>query len=185
MSFYQFAGLCKTYWDNMTGFPAGDYEYIDVIVEGTRYILEVGLVGEFTIARPTKGYLSLLAEFPQIFVGKPDELKQVVKLMCTAAKDSLRSKDMHVPPWRRNGYMQSKWFGSYERLKNVDQAAARKASGLRSGKDLEGNEAVAPPPAIYHYYCRVEVAGKVGLRVGKLAQAFNGGISGNNIGNGI
>ncbi|RZC46154.1 hypothetical protein C5167_039108 [Papaver somniferum] len=167
------SGLCKTHWEKMTRFPAGEYEYDDVIVGDTRYIIEVGLAGEFTIARPTNKYLSLLAEFPQIFVGKQEELKQVVMIMSEAAKESLKSNDMPMPPWRRIEYMEAKWFSSYKRVTNINMILKQSDS-----KPV----AVVVPTAVYHHYCRIEVSREVGLSVGKLAQALSNGV---NIGNGM
>ncbi|OVA10059.1 Protein of unknown function DUF506 [Macleaya cordata] len=171
------AGLCKSRWEKTGRFPAGSFEYVDVVVAGTRYIVEVSFAGEFSIARPTNRYLSLLDVFPQIFVGKPDKLKQVVRVMCAASKESLKSNDMHIPPWRRNGYMQAKWFGSYKRTTNSITAKIASNSGRVS--DEKRSVGFDTPPAKF-YYCRGEFAeGRmkrvVGLnKVGKLAQALNG-----------
>ncbi|CAK9184869.1 unnamed protein product [Ilex paraguariensis] len=115
-------GLCKSKWEKTGRYPSGNYEYIDVNVAGTRYIVEVFLAGEFKIARPTDHYTSLLNFFPLVFVGKIDELKQVVRLMCNAIKKSMKTMDMHVPPWRRHGYLQARWFSSYKRtIKEIPQ----------------------------------------------------------------
>lgn len=165
-------GLCKSRWEKTGRFPAGDYEYIDVIAGGTRYIVEIALAGEFTIARPTDRYLSLLEIFPSTFVGKPDELKQVVRLMCAAARESMKTMDMHVPPWRRNGYMQAKWFNSYRRT----TSAVPTIKTPVSGEDLAGKRSVGfeATPAVYNY-CRGESARKLGLKAaGNLAAACNG-----------
>ncbi|KAI3969687.1 hypothetical protein MKX01_020248 [Papaver californicum] len=167
------SGLCKTHWEKMTRFPAGEYEYDDVIVDDTRYIIEVGLAGEFTIARPTNRYLSLLAEFPQIFVGKQEELKKVVTIMSEAAKESLKSNDMPMPPWRRIEYMEAKWFSSYKRVTNINMILEQSDS-----KPV----VMVVPTAVYHHYCRIEVSREVGLSVGKLAQSLSKGV---NIGNGM
>ena len=94
-------------------------------IAGNRYIVEVFLAGEFEIARATEDYTSLLEIFPPIFVGKQEELKRIVRIMCRAIKGSMKSVEMHVPPWRRNGYMQEKWFGSYKRT-TAAAAPARK-----------------------------------------------------------
>ncbi|RVW58234.1 hypothetical protein CK203_111229 [Vitis vinifera] len=109
----------------------GDYEYVDVNIVGTRYVVEVFLAGEFEIARATKDYISLLEEFPPIFVGKQEELKQIVRIMSRAMKGSMKSVEMHVPPWRRNSYMQAKWFGSYKRTTSA--APPRKESERGAG----------------------------------------------------
>ncbi|XP_043691282.1 uncharacterized protein LOC122641982 [Telopea speciosissima] len=170
------AGLCKSRWEKMGRFPGGDYEYIDVIVEGTRYMVEVTLEAEFTIARATDGYLSLLELFPSTFVGKPEELKQVVRLMCVAAKESMKRKNMPVPPWRKNAYMQAKWFGPYKRTTRAGAGSQRKAA-VTMGEDLRERRSVGfeASPAIYSY-CRVASARKVGLslKAGNLAAVFNG-----------
>ncbi|PIN00767.1 hypothetical protein CDL12_26727 [Handroanthus impetiginosus] len=47
------AGLCKSKWEKTDLNPSGNYEYIDVNTGGNRYVVEVFLAGEFTIARPT------------------------------------------------------------------------------------------------------------------------------------
>lgn len=126
------AGLCKSRWGktNKRSIP-GDYEYVDVNIVGTRYVVEVFLAGEFEIARATKDYISLLEEFPPIFVGKQEELKQIVRIMSRAMKGSMKSVEMHVPPWRRNSYMQAKWFGSYKRTTSA--APPRKESERGAG----------------------------------------------------
>jgi uncharacterized protein (TIGR01615 family) len=107
-------GLCKTKWEKKGKLIAGDYEYIDVNFSGKRYIVEVSLATEFEIARPTNQYSILLNIFPIIFVGKMEELKRIVRLMCYAIKGSMKKMDLHIPPWRRNLYMQTKWFSSYK-----------------------------------------------------------------------
>lgn len=175
-SHFVYAGLCKSKWVKSGRFPAGDYEYIDINISGNRYIVEVLIAREFEIARPTDRYTSLLDVFPPIFVGKVEDLKQVVRLMCRAIKESMKSSDMHVPPWRRKGYMQSKWFGSYKRTTNeVPTRKARSDNHAFAGKRSVGFEAL---PTI-SYHCRDDFASKVGLRVGHLTAALEGsGITG-------
>ncbi|KAF6144949.1 hypothetical protein GIB67_013300 [Kingdonia uniflora] len=150
------AGLCKAQWEQTERYTSGKYDYVDVIVGGTRYIVETLLVGEFTIARPTKSYQSLLEVFPQVYVGKPDELKQVARIMCRAIKESMKSSDLHIPPWRRKAYMQAKWLGSYERITN----------------NVVEKGAVPLMP-----YCRDEFVvvggGKVGFRVGRISHGVS------------
>ncbi|KAI3847570.1 hypothetical protein MKX03_024355 [Papaver bracteatum] len=166
------AGLCKSRWGKTDRFPAGSFEYVDVIVSGKCYIVEVYLAGEFTIARPTNHYTSLLEAFPQIFVGKPDQLKQVVKIMCGASKQSLKKNDMHIPPWRSNGYMQAKWFSSYKRTINV--VTGMVVSDSRSGKRSVGFDTNRAPMKVY--YCREELERRrdveMAKKVGKLGQLF-------------
>ncbi|KAK9014822.1 hypothetical protein V6N11_005960 [Hibiscus sabdariffa] len=165
------AGLCKSRWEKHGRHPAGRYEYVDVNVKGTRYIVEVNLAGEFEIARPTTSYASLIEVVPTIFVGKSEELKQMVRLMCKAMRESMKSRDMKMPPWRRHGYMQAKWFAHYKRT--TDETSAR-------NNNSEKEDAVAAAekrwvgfeelPTI-SYYCRGRdnLVGKVGY----LSAAFN------------
>ncbi|XP_075524293.1 uncharacterized protein LOC142556697 [Primulina tabacum] len=146
------AGLCKSKWEKKGRCPSGDYEYIDVNTGGSRYIVEIFLAGEFTVARPTGCYVSLLKHFPPIFVGRPDQLKQVVRLMSNAIRKSMKSAGIHVPPWRRLTYMQAKWFGSYRRTQN--EVTGRKM--VFPGEPLDGNRSVgfAPVAGQTMIYCR-------------------------------
>ncbi|KAI4295987.1 hypothetical protein L6164_035980 [Bauhinia variegata] len=165
------AGLCKSRWEKNGRFPAGDYEYIDVNFAGKRYIIEVSLAGEFEIARPSAGYSSLLDVFPLIFVGKKEELKQVVRLMCTAIKASMKSMDLHVPPWRRNRYVQAKWFSSYRRTTN--EVSTRKASPL-SAQHFSAIRSVGFEARTgISNNCRDDCVSKTGFRVSHLTSALN------------
>ncbi|KAA8524772.1 hypothetical protein F0562_011195 [Nyssa sinensis] len=142
------AGLCKSRWEKSTRHPAGEYEYIDIIIAGTRYIVELSPANEFTVARPTNHYTSLLEALSPVLICKEDELKQVLRLICAAMRESLKKRELHVPPWRRNEYMQAKC----------------------PCRSLVGFEA---SPAI-HSRCRGEVARKAGLHVGNLNAALSG-----------
>jgi uncharacterized protein (TIGR01615 family) len=153
------AGLCKTKWERKGRFIAGDYEYIDVNYGGNRYIVEISLMSEFEIARATNQYNSLLDVFPFVFVGKVEELKKIVMIMCTAMKDSMKTMDMHVPPWRKNSYMQAKWFNTYKRTTN--EVAARKFNIGFEAKPLKAHN------------CRDKFGSKIASKVGYLTSAFN------------
>ncbi|OVA09874.1 Protein of unknown function DUF506 [Macleaya cordata] len=109
------AAICKSRWEKSHGYPAGEYEYIDVIVDGERLLVDIDFRSEFEIARSTKNYRSILQFLPSIFVGKSDRLQQIVSLVSEAAKQSLKKKGMHLPPWRKADYMRSKWLSNYTR----------------------------------------------------------------------
>ncbi|XLU52696.1 hypothetical protein S245_047344 [Arachis hypogaea] len=167
------AGLCKSKWEKNGRLIAGGYEYIDVNSLGKRYIVEVSLASEFEIARPTIQYSSLLQVFPLIFVGRVEELKQVVKLMCSAIKGSMKTRDLHVAPWRRNVYMEAKWFSSYKRTTNA--VSTRNASSSSSSSDslfLERFIGFEPRPIIKAHNCRDYHADKTRLRIGHLTSTF-------------
>ncbi|CAJ1941442.1 unnamed protein product [Sphenostylis stenocarpa] len=163
------AGICKCKWEKNRRFPAGDYEYIDVNFAGNRYIVEISLVAEFEIARPINPYSSLLEAFPLIFVGKLEELKQVVRLMCSAIKSSMKSIDMYIPPWRRIGYMQAKWFSSYKRI--TDEVATKRTSSPFSSRRSIGFDA----RPVKSYNCRDDYGSKPAFRVCLLTSAFYDG----------
>ncbi|XP_022771546.1 uncharacterized protein LOC111314440 [Durio zibethinus] len=117
------AAICKTKWSSLGGLTAGNYEFIDVVqpVSSTRqnrYFIDLDFASEFEIARPTSEYSRLLQYLPRVFVGKKEELEKIVKVMSDSAKRSLKSKDLSLPPWRKNRYMQNKWLAPYRRTTN-------------------------------------------------------------------
>ncbi|XP_071691203.1 uncharacterized protein [Rutidosis leptorrhynchoides] len=110
------ASVCKSHWEKTSSYPAGEYEYIDVIdEEGDRIIIDIDFRSEFEIARPTGNYKAILQWLPYIFVGEADRLQQIISIVCEATKLSLKKKGMHVPPWRKFDYMRSKWMSSHIR----------------------------------------------------------------------
>lgn len=116
------ASLCKTSWITSSGSPSafqftGDYEYIDVMMkeisngsERVRLIVDIDFRSQFELARPTQEYQELLNSLPSIFVGTEEKLNGIISLLCSAAKQSLKEKGLHVPPWRKASYMHSKWL---------------------------------------------------------------------------
>lgn len=118
------AAICKTKWDSSGGLTAGNYEFIDIIFESSRYVVDIDFASQFEIARPTSQYLKLLQSLPRVFVGKSEDLKKIVKAMCDVAKRSLKSRELSLPPWRKNRYMQNKWFGPYRRTVNCVPASS-------------------------------------------------------------
>ncbi|PKI45240.1 hypothetical protein CRG98_034367 [Punica granatum] len=131
------ASLCQTSWVTSLGCPGGDYEYIDVLIpEGRnerehscRLIVDIDFKSQFEVARPTRTYEVLTDILPAVFVGTESKLNGVISILCSAAKQSLRDRGLHVPPWRTAVYMQSKWL-----------------SPVSCSRSLPG---VATPPATY------------------------------------
>lgn len=107
--------VCRSRWEKSPSFPAGEYEYIDVTVEGERLLIDIDFQSEFEIARSTKTYKSILQLLPYIFVGKTDRLQKIITIVSEAAKQSLKKKGMHLPPWRKGEYVKAKWLSPYER----------------------------------------------------------------------
>ncbi|KAK1560651.1 hypothetical protein Q3G72_029219 [Acer saccharum] len=107
--------ICKSHWDKTPSYPAGDYEYIDVVIEGQRLIIDIDFRSEFEIARSTKTFKSILQALPYIFVGKADRLQKIIAIVSEAAKQSLKKKGMHIPPWRKADYIKAKWLSPHAR----------------------------------------------------------------------
>ncbi|PIN10333.1 hypothetical protein CDL12_17073 [Handroanthus impetiginosus] len=110
------ASVCKSKWEKSSSIPAGEYEYIDVITDGERVIIDVDFRSEFEIARSTSSYKAILQSLPYIFVGKSDRLLQIVSIASEAARQSLKKKGMHIAPWRKYEYMESKWLSPPTRI---------------------------------------------------------------------
>ncbi|KAK8921914.1 hypothetical protein KSP39_PZI019952 [Platanthera zijinensis] len=123
------AEICISEWDHTAGIPAGSHEYIDVVVGKSRYIVEMNLLEEFEIARPTAEYIELLDFLPKVFVGRPSTLCVLIRAMCLASQESIRSAGMHVPPWRRTKYMHEKWLGANYRRLRIDSSPPTNSRG--------------------------------------------------------
>ncbi|KAL9992873.1 hypothetical protein Hdeb2414_s0001g00001021 [Helianthus debilis subsp. tardiflorus] len=110
------ASICKSHWEKSSSYPAGEYKYLDVVVGGgDRIIIDLDFRSEFEIARPTCIYKAILRSLPDIFVGDALRLQQILAIVSESAKQSLKKKGMHVPPWRKLEYMRSKWLSTYFR----------------------------------------------------------------------
>ncbi|CAK9136668.1 unnamed protein product [Ilex paraguariensis] len=111
------ASICKSLWEKSSTYPAGEYEYVDVIVEGERLLIDIDFRSEFEIARSTGNYKAILQSLPYIFVGKADRLQQIVSVVSEAAIQSLKKKGMHIAPWRKAEYTRNKWLSPHTRTK--------------------------------------------------------------------
>ncbi|TVU25612.1 hypothetical protein EJB05_28115, partial [Eragrostis curvula] len=115
------AAVCQTRWRGTQDVSAGNYEYIDVVTTasgketaaGERYIVDVGFAMEFSVARSTAVYLMVLEALPTVLVARPKVVQQVVKVAAKAARRSLKSQGLTVPPWRKKRFMAAKWLGPH------------------------------------------------------------------------
>ncbi|GAU29584.1 hypothetical protein TSUD_164320 [Trifolium subterraneum] len=120
------AAVCVTSWEAYDGtVTAGSHEFIDVIRKGSadtwRYFVEIEFRAQFEIAKPTRQFSEVLRSVPGVFVGGEIEMKRSVSILCDAAKRCFRSREVSIPPWRRNRFMQNKWFAPCERKANSVQ----------------------------------------------------------------
>ncbi|KAK9134598.1 hypothetical protein Syun_013928 [Stephania yunnanensis] len=141
------ASLCKTKtsWITKESFQGGDYEYIDIMLkrdtekgsnggggDSMRLIVDIDFKSQFELARPTTTYKNLLRPLPSIFVGSEEKVLKIVSLLCSAAKESLKESGLHIPPWRKTTYMQSKWLSQHCQKEQISTAAAAAATTTTS-----------------------------------------------------
>uniref|UniRef100_A0A0D9W050 Uncharacterized protein n=1 Tax=Leersia perrieri TaxID=77586 RepID=A0A0D9W050_9ORYZ len=127
------AAVCRSRWDKTSSYSAGEHEYIDAVVgDEVRLIVEVDFRSEFEVARSTKAYRAALQSLPPLFVGTPDRLGQIVAVVAEAARQSLKKKGLHFPPWRKPEYMRAKWLSPHVRCADKVAASAIVAPTLMS-----------------------------------------------------
>lgn len=127
------ASLCQTSWPTTLGCSAGDYEYIDVVMKGdkssggggsVRIIVDIDFKSQFGVARPTSAYTQLSEALPSIYVGNEDKLDRIISILSSAAKQSLRERGLHIPPWRTDAYMRAKWLSDCHKVPAPHHAIA-------------------------------------------------------------
>lgn len=123
------AAVCKSRWEKASSYPAGEHEYIDAVVgDGARLIVEVHFRSEFEVARSTKAYRAALQALPSLFVGTSDRLGKIVTVVAEAARQSMKKKGLHFPPWRKPEYMRAKWLSPHVRTGDKSAAPSPAAS---------------------------------------------------------
>lgn len=127
------AAVCKSEWKGTDKVPGGEYEYMDVILEGDdrateRLIIDIDFQSHFEIARPTGSYVGILRYLPVVYVGNLAKLEQILEAMVEAAKLSLKQNSMPLPPWRTLGYLRAKWLSPYERELAENRSKLRRQS---------------------------------------------------------
>lgn len=117
------SALCKSKWRRSPHIPSGEHSYVDVVMEAKngkkspiRVVIGLNFRAEFEMARASQEYSILVDCLPEVFVGKSEKLKNVIKIMCAAAKKCMKDNKMHMGPWRKHKYMQAKWLGTPERI---------------------------------------------------------------------
>ncbi|CAO2195455.1 unnamed protein product [Urochloa humidicola] len=152
------ASLCRSSWVATTEHPGGDYEYIDIAVAGdddggagaaaasssSRLVVDIDFRSQFQLARPAPWYAGMWARLPAVFVGPRARLRKAVSLLCAAGQRSLRESGLHVPPWRRSGYMQAKWLPRDVALPGGAPEVEMARWSVAMGKELVGDGARRP-----------------------------------------
>lgn len=111
------ASLSHSKWDSTKKVPGGSHEYIEVMAKTqTRkkqmpYLIELELRDQFQIGRAGEEYKNLVSMLPEFYVGRPECLTAIIRVMCSVAKRSMKEKNIHMGPWRKRSFMQMKWSG--------------------------------------------------------------------------
>ncbi|KAL2927711.1 hypothetical protein RDABS01_037340 [Bienertia sinuspersici] len=126
------SAICRTKWRS-------EHKFIDVVDNSKpkkgqiRVIIELSFRADFEMAKASDNYNQLVNRLPEVFVGKAERLKTLIKIMCVAAKTCMKDKKMHIGPWRKQKYMQAKWFSTnYERIEETNTSNNRGNSNLIS-----------------------------------------------------
>ncbi|OVA07755.1 Protein of unknown function DUF506 [Macleaya cordata] len=115
------SAICRTKWRKSPDIPSGEHTYLDVVDRTdskkgeVRVVIELNFRAEFEMARASEDYNKLINRLPEVFVGKAERLRTLIKILCSAAKKCMKENKMHMGPWRKQKYMQAKWFGTCER----------------------------------------------------------------------
>ncbi|KAI9084540.1 hypothetical protein K1719_033528 [Acacia pycnantha] len=128
---------CKSDKSHKTlSYPAGEYEYIEVIVESKRLFIDIDFRSEFELDRSTGAYRGVLQSVPIILVGKSDRLCQFISTASETAKG------MHFPPLRKPEFMLAKLLSSTYIL---EPSNPRDLGGGREGAELADSPNLKAP----------------------------------------
>lgn len=126
-----------------------------------RLIVDIDFKSQFELARPTPTYKELTNILPHIFVGTEDKLNKIISILCSAAKQSLRERGLHIPPWRTITYMQSKWLSDCHKLPTA--VGSSESSNRETKGDAQNYSKWAPSPPMVNKSKRSHLAGGSGL----------------------
>lgn len=117
-----------------------------------RLIVDIDFKSQFELARPTSTYSQVFNILPSVFVGSEGKLCKIISLLCTAAKQSLKERGLHIPPWRKASYMRSKWLSCCQKVSSFEfpiPAAEGSMVEVAKGGDDESSEASSwTPPKV-------------------------------------
>ncbi|ESQ50454.1 hypothetical protein EUTSA_v10002054mg [Eutrema salsugineum] len=122
--------ISKSKWRSSQDIPAGEHEYIEIVDRTCskkgemRVVIELSFRAEFEIAKGGEEYKRLIGRLPEVYVGKTERLRSLIKILCMAGKKCLRDKKMHMGPWRKHKYMQAKWLGTCDRSSSLEAAVS-------------------------------------------------------------
>ncbi|KAM5577913.1 hypothetical protein ABKV19_008305 [Rosa sericea] len=138
------ASLCISKWSETKKIPGGTHEYIEVTGNTSTsrtkqlfYVVELEFRDQFEIAKASNEYRNLVRMLPKTYVGKADYLRAIVRIVCDAAKRSMKESRMHMGPWRKRSFMLMKWSASIERLASVESVSTSNRYNVQSSLSSE------------------------------------------------
>ncbi|XP_016472366.1 uncharacterized protein LOC107794397 [Nicotiana tabacum] len=156
--------ICKSKWKSSREMPSGEHTYMEVVQnpiskkgEIMKVIIELNFRGEFEMARANEEYNGLVKQLPEVYVGKIERLRNLIKILCCASKKCMKEKKMHMAPWRKHKYMQAKYVGTPEMkpepvfpaVNNLRRLVARPRAYSMLTFDLLESLPPPPPPGLY------------------------------------
>ncbi|KFK29356.1 hypothetical protein AALP_AA7G123500 [Arabis alpina] len=153
--------ISKSKWRSSHEIPAGEHEYLEIVDKSgskkgeIRVVIELSFRAEFEMSRGSEEYKRLIGILPEIYVGKTERLRSLIKILCTAAKKCMKDKKMHMGPWRKHKYMQAKWLGTCERKSltpvsetETEPKANQRVSMLKNGLFGSSSTGMGRPAAV-------------------------------------
>lgn len=112
------------------------------------FLVEVEFRDQFEMAKACEEYKKLVRQLPECYIGKPDYLNAIVRLVCDAAKRSMKEKKIHMGPWRKRSFMLMKWSASIERWAFMEPPSDKSKAPIRQPHDSCSLEFAAAPAVV-------------------------------------
>ncbi|KXZ56376.1 hypothetical protein GPECTOR_1g333 [Gonium pectorale] len=106
-------------------------------------VVDTTLREHLAVAPSTPSYrITLASDVPEVFVGTPARLFQLVTSMATAIQLNFGSQGIEIPPWRRKSALLSRWsvLGPMRSAQAQAQAAAGQPAQAHGTADLQAKE---------------------------------------------
>lgn len=149
------SAICNTKWTSSHNLPSGEHTFLDVIHSTSkqkpdvRVIIELNFRSQFEMGKASEDYNNLVRKLPEVYVGKVERLRNIIKVMCMAAKRCLKENKMHMGPWRKHKYMQAKWLGPCKRNTSTNSLS------------MEYSQAVSPKQKVKASMLTVDLSDKI------------------------
>jgi uncharacterized protein (TIGR01615 family) len=100
------------------------------------FLIEIEFRDQFKMAKACDEHKKLIELLPETYIGKPEHLNAIVRVMCDAAKRSTAEKKIHMGPWRKRSFMQMKWSASHENERRFAHQSSSKVGLVSSEQNV-------------------------------------------------